>query len=146
MLPYQVDQKTSTICCLANLKNNKTTHMPIELLKSPTSLMKARRPGMTLNQSHHCTMQGHVAACWLRLVMEKGGQVWITKTTSCPSLIFSPLEAGHQSSWDLHPKPEAQVFAANVCEPKKSLFPGTFGPGYFSGVYVWSWLWLMWNW
>lgn len=49
---------------------------------------------------------------------------------------FFPLEAAHQSSWDLHPKHGAQVFAANVYEPQKSPFPGIFGPGSFSGVYV----------
>lgn len=46
---------------------------------------EGKREDMVWQPSLH-----HVAACWLRLVVAKGSQVWIAKTTSCPSLIFFP--------------------------------------------------------
>lgn len=97
---------------------------------------------MTAHREPSCTMWGHVAACWLRLGVEKGGCFWITKTTSCPSLILSPGSCPSLFLLRSPPRHEAQVFVANVCKDKKSHFPGTFGPGSFSGVRVWSWLWL----
>lgn len=119
--------------------------MQIGLLKTPSTLMKARREDLVwqLIKSHHCTIWGHVAACWLKLVVEKGGRFWITKTTSCPSFIFSPGSC--PSVFLLRSPPEA--WGSGICTKclwmsKKSHFPGTFGPGCFSGIYVWSWLWL----
>lgn len=132
MPPYPVDQNALTICCLTNLeRQNKTTHMQIGLLKSPSALTKASGEdlGWQLIESHHCTMWGHVAACWLKLVVEKGGAL----LNHQDHILLLP----HFFPWKLPINLVAEISTRAwgsgihtkcLWMSKKSHFPGTFGP------------------
>lgn len=148
MPPYHIGQKASMICCLANLGNNKTNHMQIGLLKSPVVLMKARE--RTWYDSSSRAITAPCEAMWLHADSDwwwrRRAKSESPRPHPVPPSFFFFLEAARRSSWDLHPKHEAQVFAANDYKPKKSHFWGPFNPGSFSGVCTWSWLWLIWNW
>lgn len=86
-------------------------------------------------------MWGPVAACWLRRT-KKGGHFWINKTTSCPSLVFSPGSC----LLVLSVSPPPKAWSSGICHKwlwtQQVHFPGILGPVSFSSIYVWGWLWL----